>query len=241
MKAIGSGGEWWWNLPSLRRKSDSRRRGRRNTDPRARRRGTPREPLSSSSSSSESVGRSSGWPVEFPFRQALTAASLTLTGDTIAQVRGRIVDRRRRGADPDSKELIPDILLNHDWLRAFRMASYGFLLYGPGSYAWYQFLDRCMPKQSFVNLSAKVILNQIVLGPCVIAVVFAWNNLWLGKLSELPSKYQNDALPTLLYGFKFWIPVSIVNFGMIPLPARVAFMSSCSIFWNFYLSTAMNK
>jgi hypothetical protein len=28
---------------------------------------------------------------------------------------------------------------------------------------------------------------------------------------------------------------------MIPLPARVAFMSSCSIFWNFYLSTAMNK
>ena len=102
MKAIGSGGEWWWNLPSLRRKPDSRRRGRRNTDPRARRRGTPREPLSSSSSS-ESVGRSSGWPVEFPFRQALTAASLTLTGDTIAQVRGRIVDRRRRGADPDSK------------------------------------------------------------------------------------------------------------------------------------------
>ena len=102
MKAIGSGGEWWWNLPSLRRKSDSRRRGRRNTDPRARRRGTPREPLSSSSSS-ESVGRSSGWPVEFPFRQALTAASLTLTGDTIAQVRGRIVDRRRRGTDPDSK------------------------------------------------------------------------------------------------------------------------------------------
>ncbi|OEL34449.1 hypothetical protein BAE44_0004533 [Dichanthelium oligosanthes] len=226
MKAIGSGGEWWWNIPSFRRKSESRRRGRRNTDPRGRRRGPRREPLSSSSS--ESIGQSSGWPIEFPFRQALTAASLTFAGDTIAQVRGRIVDRRRRGAEPDGKvtpviphltnvcsfqELIPDILLNHDWLRALRMASYGFLLYGPGSYAWYQFLDRCMPKQTFVNLSAKVILNQIVLGPCVIAVVFAWNNLWLGKLSELPSKYQNDALPTLLYGFRFWIPVSVVNFG----------------------------
>ncbi|CAL4947597.1 unnamed protein product [Urochloa decumbens] len=239
MKAIGSGGEWWWNIPSLRRKSDSRRRGRRNTDPRGRRRGPPREPLSSSSS--ESIGQSSGWPIEFPFRQALTAASLTFTGDTIAQVRDRIVGRRRRGAEPDSKELIPDILLNHDWLRALRMASYGFLLYGPGSHAWYQFLDRCMPKQTFVTLSTKVILNQIALGPCVIAVIFAWNNLWLGKLSELPSKYQNDALPTLLYGFRFWIPVSIVNFGIIPLPARVAFMSSCSIFWNFYLSTTMNK
>ncbi|RCV27206.1 hypothetical protein SEVIR_5G309000v4 [Setaria viridis] len=238
MKAIGSGGEWWWNLPSLRRKSDSRRRGRRNTDPRGRRRGPPREPLSSSS---ESIGQSSGWPIKFPFRQAVTAACLTFTGDTIAQVRGRIVDRRRRGTEPDSKELIPDILLNHDWLRALRMTSYGFLLYGPGSHAWYQFLDRCMPKQTFVNLSTKVILNQILLGPCVIAIVFAWNNLWSGKLSELPSKYQNDALPALLYGFRFWIPVSVVNFGMIPLPARVAFMSSCSIFWNFYLSTTMNK
>ncbi|XP_039802412.1 uncharacterized protein LOC120666605 isoform X1 [Panicum virgatum] len=65
-----------------------------------------------------------------------------------------------------------------------------------------------MPKQSFVNLSTKVILNQIVLGPCVIAVVFAWNNLWLGKLSELPSKYQNDALPTLLYGLCMYEPRS---------------------------------
>ncbi|XP_066306930.1 uncharacterized protein [Miscanthus floridulus] len=240
MKAIGNGGEWWWNLPSLRRKSDSRRRGRRNPDPRGRRRGPPREPLSSSSSS-ESIEQGRGWPIEFPFRQAVTAASLTFTGDTIAQVRSRIVDRRRCCPDSDTKELIPDILLNHDWIRALRMASYGFLLYGPGSYAWYQLLDRCMPKQTFVNLSAKVILNQIVLGPCVIAVIFAWNNLWLGKLSELPSKYQNDALPTLLYGFKFWIPVSIVNFGVIPLPARVAFMSSCSIFWNFYLSTTMSK
>nr|TKW19374.1 hypothetical protein SEVIR_4G016200v2 [Setaria viridis] len=139
------------------------------------------------------------------------------------------------------QELMPDMLLNHDWLRALRMASYGFLLYGPGSDAWYQFLDRCMPKQTFVNLSAKVILNQIVLVPCVIVMVFAWNYLWSGKLSELSSKYQNDAIPTLLYGVRFWTPVSVVNFGMIPLHARVTFMSTCSIFWNFYLSNTMNK
>ncbi|EEC71429.1 hypothetical protein OsI_03624 [Oryza sativa Indica Group] len=239
MKAIGSGGEWWWNLPSLRRKPDRRRRGRRNTDPRGRRRGPPPEPLSSSSS--ESIGQSRGWPIDFPFTQAVTAASLTLTGDTIAQVRQRIVDRRLRGPEPDSKGLVPDLLMSHDWLRALRMASYGFLLYGPGSHAWYQFLDQCMPKPTFANLSTKVILNQIALGPCVIGVIFAWNNLWTGKLSELPSKYRNDALPTLLFGFRFWIPVSIINFWMVPLSARVAFMSSCAIFWNFYLSTTMSK
>ena len=76
------------------------------------------------------------------------------------------------------QELIPDILLNHDWLRGFRMASYGFLLYGPGSYAWYQFLDRCMPKQSFVNLSVKVCLPPPL-----------WPHV-LGHLSILLTKYS---------------------------------------------------
>lgn len=116
------------------------------------------------------------------------------------------------------------------------MTSYGLLLYGPGSYAWYQCLDHFLPKPTVQNLMLKVLcfiyiyiwsnlrelagikdrwyllsslflphfwqvlLNQIVLGPCVIAVVFAWNNLWQRRLSELPEKYRRDALPTLLYG-----------------------------------------
>ena len=37
-----------------------------------------------------------------------------------------------------------------------RMGSYGFLLYGPGSHAWYQLLDRLMPQQSLKTIAAKV-------------------------------------------------------------------------------------
>ena len=39
------------------------------------------------------------------------------------------------------------------------MASYGFLLYGPGSYAWYQYLDRALPKQTVENLLLKVFFS----------------------------------------------------------------------------------
>ncbi|CAL9755308.1 unnamed protein product [Musa acuminata subsp. burmannicoides] len=226
MDALGNGGGFWWWQFSPR---DGKHR--------------PRRRPNSSSSSSESIdlGERGWFLADFPLKQASIAASLTLTGDTVAQLRDRFLVHARRPSDSDDKEIVSALFSNHDWLRALRMASYGFLLYGPGSYAWYQFLDHCMPKPTFVNLSMKVILNQIVLGPCVIAVIFAWNYLWLGKLAELPSKYQNDALPTLLYGFRFWIPVTIVNFTAIPLSARVAFMSTCSIFWNFYLSTTMSK
>ncbi|KAF3648130.1 hypothetical protein FXO38_18332 [Capsicum annuum] len=190
---------------------------------------------SSNNASKSSVDASDGAGYRFPMKQALTASSLALTGDTIAQFRDRWIKNK------DTKDMIGALLSEHDWLRSIRMASYGFLLYGPGTYAWYSYLDRCMPKQSVENVLMKVLLNQIVLGPAVIAVIFAWNNLWLGKLSELPNKYQKDALPTLLFGFRFWIPVSVLNFWVIPLQARVAFMSMASIFWNFCLSATMSK
>lgn len=224
MEALGNAG-FWWKCPSRGRRFRTSRSG-------------------SSDSAGGGGGDSSirgrgGRSFNFPLQQAATASALALTGDTIAQfgARSKLLDP----SDSKNKDVIPALLSNHDWLRSLRMASYGFLLYGPGSYAWYQYLDHCLPKPTFGNLSMKVILNQVVLGPSVIAVVFAWNNLWQGKLSQLPTKYQKDALPTLFYGFRFWIPVSILNFWAIPLQARVAFMSTCSIFWNFYLSSTMSK
>ncbi|KAH7577076.1 hypothetical protein JRO89_XS01G0201300 [Xanthoceras sorbifolium] len=199
------------------------------------------------SKSSDSADATGGAGYRFPLKQAATAGSLALTGDTIAQLIGRwrkdkvLKQHSLSRSDDSDKDLLWPILLDHDWVRALRMTSYGFLLYGPGSYVWYQYLDHCMPKQTVPNIMLKVLLNQIVLGPCVIAVCFAWNNLWQGKASELPNKYKKDALPTLLYGFRFWIPVSALNFWVVPLQARVAFMSMGSIFWNFYLSSTMSK
>ncbi|XP_021274132.1 protein Mpv17 isoform X2 [Herrania umbratica] len=224
MEALGSNGAFWgWNLPDLRSK---------------------KKRFQSKSKSSDSTAEATGaGGYRFPLKQAVTAASLALTGDTIAQLSDRWRKQKQSlsGSSDTSKDVMSSIVSHHDWLRALRMTSYGFLFYGPGSYAWYKYLDHYLPHQTAQNLMLKVLLNQIVLGPCVIAVVFAWNNLWLGKLSQLPNKYQKDALPTLFYGFRFWIPVSVLNFWVVPLQARVAFMSTGSIFWNFFLSSTMSK
>lgn len=233
MKAVSGGnGEFWgWKWEHKRR--------------------TIKQSKASKSSDSATVGGGGGGGYWFPLKQAVTAGALALTGDTVAQVTDRwkknkpykrhSYDQDASQNSNDNQDFIGIFLSDHDWLRALRMTSYGFLLYGPGSYAWYQYLDHCLPKQTVQNLMLKVLLNQVVLGPSVIAVVFAWNNLWQGKLSQLPEKYQRDALPTLLYGFRFWIPVSILNFWAVPIQARVAFMSTGSIFWNFCLSSTMNK
>ncbi|KAG9448191.1 hypothetical protein H6P81_014319 [Aristolochia fimbriata] len=223
MATLGNGGLWWQGPPRRHRPFRS-----------------SKSESSDAVDGGESALRGPGRGFNFPLKPALTAASLALTGDTIAQIRERW-KRLDKANVRDKDVMMKSLVSEHDWLRAVRMASYGFLLYGPGSYAWYQYLDSSLPKPTFTNLSLKVLLNQIVLGPSVIAVVFAWNNLWQGKLEQLPAKYQNDALPTLLYGFRFWIPVSVLNFWVVPLQTRVAFMSTCSIFWNFYLSSTISK
>lgn len=229
MDALGGSCSWWTTHPF----NHLRRRGQRNKNHKA------------SSSSSESSAQTNV-SHRFPLKQALTAGTLALTGDTIAQLRHRWTSNldTQSPSHPShhsDKDIIQTLLSSHDWLRALRMTSYGFLFYGPGSYVWYQTLDRYLPQPTIQNLLTKVLLNQIILGPAVIAVVFAWNSLWQGKLSHLSTKYQNDALPTLLVGFRFWVPYSVLNFWVVPLQARVAFMSFGSIFWNFILSSTMSK
>ncbi|CAN4105092.1 unnamed protein product [Withania somnifera] len=232
----GNGSLWGMGFFHSQEWNSGRRRKRRSNGE------EKRNNNASKSSHTGSVDANSGAGYRFPLKQAMTASSLALSGDTLAQLRDRwIKNKDNLPHPPHPKDVIGALLSEHDWLRSIRMASYGFLLYGPGTYAWYSYLDRCMPMQSVENILMKVLLNQIVLGPCVIAVIFAWNNLWLGKLSDLPNKYQKDALPTLFFGFRFWIPVSVLNFWAIPLQARVAFMSMASIFWNFWLSATMSK
>ncbi|XP_050382010.1 uncharacterized protein LOC126798955 [Argentina anserina] len=228
MHALGGGGHGgFWGWDSLPKKHKQQRKR-------------------FDSKSSNSVEGPNGGPgFRFPIKQAVTAGSLALTGDTIAQLRERWRKSKsldqQSSSEPTSQDVTQTLLSDHDWLRALRMTSYGFLLYGPGSYAWYQYLDHSLPGKTVVNVLLKVFLNQVVLGPSVIAVVFAWNNIWQGKVSQLPEKYRRDALPTLLYGLRFWIPVSLLNFWVVPLQARVAFMCVGSIFWNFCLSSTMSK
>ncbi|KAH6836440.1 Peroxisomal membrane 22 kDa family protein [Perilla frutescens var. hirtella] len=137
------------------------------------------------SSSVDSAAGSGGGGYQFPLKQAVTSAALCLTGDTIAQLRHRWVrNKDTLSHSEDFKDTVGTLFSEYDYIRALRMSSYGFLLYGPGSYAWYQFLDHFMPQKNIQNLTTKVVLNQIVLGPTVIAVIFAWNNLWFQVLDS---------------------------------------------------------
>jgi protein Mpv17 len=170
----------------------------------------------------------------------LTSASLSLTGDLVAQT----LDRRQRRPAASAAEHLASV----DWVRALRMGGFGLLFYGPLQHRWYGLLNARLPTPPAAGFAAnvrgfaaKVALNQLVLGPSVVAAVFAWNLAFERRLREWPAKLARDALPTLRKGWAFWVPAATVNFVFVPLPFQVLYMSTCSIVWTTILSSASAK
>lgn len=161
-------------------------------------------------------------------KAALTSGALSMLGDVCAQL---LPQRNRIGKSG----------LELDWVRMARMASFGLFFYGPYQYKWYGELDRRWPSsRGLTSFLAKVTLNQVALSPVVLAVVFAWNLGLTGQSNKIEGKIRNDLVPTMINGWKFWVPAASVNFAVVPLHHQVLYMSLCSVLWTAYLSHASN-
>ena len=42
--------------------------------------------------------------------------------------------------------------------------------------------------------------NQLLLAPCTLSAVFAWNLALMDKADQIPDKLQRDLLPTMMNG-----------------------------------------
>lgn len=67
----------------------------------------------------------------------------------------------------------------------------------------------------------QVTLNQLALAPLTISVAFGWNLALQQRLGELPGKLRADFVPTMLNGWKFWVPAATINFTAVPLQYQV--------------------
>lgn len=157
-------------------------------------------------------------------KSGLISGSLSLAGDLVAQV---LTNQPQDGSYSGQ---------SYDAARALRMGSFGLLFYGPYQHYWYRALDRAFPARTLQNFASKVALNQFCLAPVVISGIFAWNLALQGSLSEFPAKVQRDFMPTIMTGWKFWVPAATINFVAVPLQHQVLYMSACGVIWTAFLS-----
>ncbi|KAA6429931.1 hypothetical protein WJX79_000232 [Trebouxia sp. C0005] len=178
------------------------------------------QPLSDGSSTTS-------WLTHPVMKAAYTSGSLSLAGDLIAQLYSK------RGNNVGSESIA--------WDRSARMGTFGLFFYGPYQHWWYGLLNQQWPLKSTYHFLTKVTLNQLALGPIVTTVVFTWNLLLQQRASEVPDKLKRDLVPTMVNGWKFWVPAASINFWVVPLQSQVLYMSVCGLLWTAYLSYSSNS
>lgn len=164
-----------------------------------------------------------GW--QGPMKAAMTSGTMSAAGDLLAQfLTGQQAKSRGKGAAP------------YDPLRTLRMFGFGFCWYGPYQYYWYNLLDYFMPAKNTANFLSKVTLNQLALAPVTLVAVFTWNLALTGQTAALQNKIKHDLVPSMINGWKFWVPAASLNFYAVPLKYQVLYMSCCGMLWTAYLS-----
>ncbi|RDD42352.1 Protein Mpv17 [Trichoplax sp. H2] len=156
--------------------------------------------------------------------QIVTTGTLNGMGDVIAQ---QVVERR--GSD-------------HNIMRTLRMTTIGFCLTGPALVVWYRFLDRIIkPPLKHIPLR-KLLCDQTVFSPCILATIFTTASLLEGKnFAQIQRKFQRDYLSALGNSYKFWPAAQIITFYFMPTQFRVPYVGVASLFWNTYLAWITNK
>ncbi|KAL3142914.1 hypothetical protein ABBQ38_003201 [Trebouxia sp. C0009 RCD-2024] len=176
-------------------------------------------------SSSSSIKLLQSWQSHPVLKAAYTSGSLSLAGDLVAQ----LYSKQTGSAD------------SLKWNRSARMGTFGLLFYGPYQHWWYSLLNQRWPLRTSTHFLTKVFLNQVALGPLVTSAVFTWNLLLQNKASEIPQKLRQDLVPTMVNGWKFWVPAASINFWVVPLHSQVLYMSACGVLWTAYLSYSSNN
>ena len=121
------------------------------------------------------------------------------------------------------------------------MGTFGLFFYGPYQHVWYRALDRAWGARTVANFAAKVAANQLCLAPVTITMAFAWSLALQGQAAALSDKLRRDFTPTILNGWKFWVPAASINFVAVPLQHQVLYMSLCGVLWTGYLSYSTDK
>mmetsp|Transcript_47593 Transcript_47593/g.132351 ORF Transcript_47593/g.132351 Transcript_47593/m.132351 type:complete len:198 (-) Transcript_47593:208-801(-) len=90
-------------------------------------------------------------------------------------------------------------------------------------YPFYRFLDSCLgPAATARSVAMKVLLDDAMFVPGVeVPLFFTWTSLAEGDsvLRRLKSEYKE----TVIVGWMFNVPISIVNFTLVPPAFRVIF------------------
>lgn len=160
--------------------------------------------------------------------EAVQVSTLMGAGDLLTQT---VIDKRKT-----FKEI--------NWVRTGQFAGIGFFFVGPLLRFWFIRLDKIVSKNQSVlkRTSKKVFLDQIVVDPPFLVVFTVILSAIQGMNTiQIKERLKNEFVDVLKTNLMIWPAAQFINFALIPLRYQVIFVEFIAIFWNAYLSNALNS
>lgn len=103
-------------------------------------------------------------------------------------------------------------------------------------------LSRVIPGNSVRAVVSKMVIDQTVFAPTIIASFFIGQGFLEGRtVDEVKEKFQRAFVPAMLANWSVWPAAQFVNFKFVPLPLQALYVNVVSLGWNTYLSLANAK
>jgi len=129
-----------------------------------------------------------------------------------------------------------------DWLRLFRLASFGFLIHGTSSHWFYGMLDGKIPGTSAKVVFTKVFIDQVLWNPIFGIMFFGYVAATeLKGIGYVIDKTKNELLTQVTGSWKVWPVAHAINFRFIPSSQRVLYINTIQIGYNCFLSLISNR
>jgi len=134
---------------------------------------------------------------------------------------------------------------HHNFARSARQAGVGALFAAPSLHVWHSMILPKLVKNCtgfMTRLGISVFLNETILAAYFISVVlFSFEALKNFDTQAGVDNVKEKFVPALETSVKFWTPISIINYGLMPVHLRPVFVSCFSVVWQSYLSYVANN
>ena len=157
--------------------------------------------------------------------KALTSLVGFAVGDVLAQL---FVERPRR---------------KFSVARLLRLSSFGLLVHGPSSHAFYGALDHRIGAQTDAGTVAlKVAIDQLFWNPCFSVLFFGYTGaLEMKGAAHVLHKIEAEGLNQVTGSWRVWPIAHAINFRLVPTEQRVLFINTVQVSYNCFLSLLANR
>lgn len=121
-----------------------------------------------------------------------------------------------------------------------RFAVLGFTVLPPINYLWYGWLDGKFVGTALTTVARKMVLDQLVIMPVMIASFFIGMSI-MERKDDILYECKHKLVPTFQSSCLVWIPAQAINFLLVPPKFRVVYVACVAFVWANILCILKRK